>query len=376
MHCAPFLWGDVGARLFILAIFIASEFGIIYFCFIKAFDKGGNSLIFVYVVLPLWVVISLLWLWSYIVTSWLDAGSVKAALLDLKYPTDPTFFHNIQHQYLLQLQYERIKLQQQMQDAGIQTSFDDSQNSQENLNNNTNNQDINQNNEQINETINDFSRNVANDQDDSQSSRYDPLTSFKELQNVPEFFKYVPICPKCGLPKPERTHHCSTCNLCYFRFDHHCPLIGNCVALNNMKAFMLFLFYSCALMFLASISLIVSCILFKSVEISIAVMIAIFSCVVGAACICFGSQYVPMVCQNVTTLEQIGGIDPVTYDRGRRENVQQIFGKNWIFWFLPTRPDLSGFTWAGYNCYIDNNNNPINYTENPSSSNTITSNLV
>nr|CAD7568259.1 unnamed protein product [Timema californicum] len=30
------------------------------------------------------------------------------------------------------------------------------------------------------------------------------------------------ICKKCIAPKPPRTHHCSVCNKCILKMDHHC----------------------------------------------------------------------------------------------------------------------------------------------------------
>ncbi|KAF9506881.1 hypothetical protein BS47DRAFT_1352375 [Hydnum rufescens UP504] len=34
-------------------------------------------------------------------------------------------------------------------------------------------------------------------------------------------------CRKCWAPKPERAHHCSECNRCVLKQDHHCPWLGN-----------------------------------------------------------------------------------------------------------------------------------------------------
>uniref|UniRef100_A0A8C8Z5D9 Palmitoyltransferase n=1 Tax=Prolemur simus TaxID=1328070 RepID=A0A8C8Z5D9_PROSS len=35
----------------------------------------------------------------------------------------------------------------------------------------------------------------------------------------------VSICKKCIYPKPARTHHCSICNRCVLKMDHHCQLL-------------------------------------------------------------------------------------------------------------------------------------------------------
>lgn len=35
----------------------------------------------------------------------------------------------------------------------------------------------------------------------------------------------VSICKKCIAPKPPRTHHCSVCNKCVLKMDHHCRIL-------------------------------------------------------------------------------------------------------------------------------------------------------
>ena len=42
----------------------------------------------------------------------------------------------------------------------------------------------------------------------------------KHYQNLATQY---PICRKCSMNKPPRTHHCSWCDQCILKFDHHCP---------------------------------------------------------------------------------------------------------------------------------------------------------
>lgn len=182
----------------------------------------------------------------------------------------------------------------------------------------------------------------------------DELNSYFEsliqARNLPIFTRgfngNVRFCTKCLVLKPDRAHHCSTCGKCICKMDHHCHWVSNCVAFDNYKFFILFLFYTallCIFVVLTSLKLFTKFWNDNTYPGVLSVFFLVLFCITFAISICaLLSYHLYLLILNMTTLETYQRplfkqyeYDCYKFNLGCKRNLTSVFGENKFHWFLP-----------------------------------------
>ncbi|CAN1828794.1 Protein S-acyltransferase 8 [Linum perenne] len=171
------------------------------------------------------------------------------------------------------------------------------------------------------------------------SERQTPTPRLPRMKEV--FVNGVPVkvkyCETCLLYRPPRCSHCSVCDNCVERFDHHCPWVGQCIGVRNYRYFFLFVSSSALLciyvlaMSAWNMTFIINRhdVLWKAIKESPASVVLIIYCFVflwfvgGLTCF-----HLYLISRNQTTYENFryGAVNRVNvYDRGCLRNFLEVF---------------------------------------------------
>ncbi|CAI2348084.1 unnamed protein product [Caenorhabditis sp. 36 PRJEB53466] len=179
----------------------------------------------------------------------------------------------------------------------------------------------------------------------------------------------IRFCDKCCCIKPDRSHHCSMCEQCVLKFDHHCPWVNNCVNFGNYKYFILFLAYGFIFCLWIGATTLPSFIDFWRHEYDInkkqyesidsvlfrllsqihdvlngrfpLVFLLFLSCMFSLSLSFLFFYHLYLTSKNRTTVESFrapmidGKYAKDAFNHGIRANYREIFGSNPWLWFLP-----------------------------------------
>ncbi|XP_020096593.1 probable protein S-acyltransferase 12 [Ananas comosus] len=154
------------------------------------------------------------------------------------------------------------------------------------------------------------------------------------------------FCTRCQNGKPPRCHHCSVCDRCVLKMDHHCVWVVNCVGARNYKFFLLFLVYTFLETVLDTLALLPHFIGFfgdarkhsgSPSNLAITFLAFVLNLAFSLSLLCFLCMHASLVLSNTTSIEIYEKKKAVAwkYDLGKKKNFEQVFGTNKLLWFLP-----------------------------------------
>lgn len=155
--------------------------------------------------------------------------------------------------------------------------------------------------------------------------QYEPIKRKDQLIYLPR--STARMCGICNAPKPPRTHHCSTCQRCFLKMDHHCVWLDNCVGYGNYKFFYCLLFWAtfmCGFIFGATLEVLIQQLVYDELEgVSVVWLImTILSFALGLSTLMLLGYHTYLISRGMTTIEHME-ITEEREDFKRRERIRR-----------------------------------------------------
>lgn len=207
--------------------------------------------------------------------------------------------------------------------------------------------------------------------DSKEKREYSNLNPFIAQTLEQKSIEKTLCCEVCQTYKPPRCHHCSKCNKCFLKMDHHCIFLDVCIGFHNYKYFIQFLFSNVLLItfFVAVITVDTSKSKLKVTEILVNFIISIAFSIIGLVLIGMTLRHhLFLISNNETTIENLainqylegnhafshvfqeGPISKLVvlndrkklnpYNLGYKNNWKEVFGEKAIDWILPSFSSL------------------------------------
>ncbi|KAM0686202.1 palmitoyltransferase for Vac8p [Conglomerata obtusa] len=191
--------------------------------------------------------------------------------------------------------------------------------------------------------------------------------SISQINHTQKNFNYRE-CQKCRFIKPERAHHCSNCNKCIKKMDHHCFWVGSCINADNLGHFTRFLFFASLATMCVFVLSSLSCLnnmkngIFERYKFifCLEVLFTLFCLVIFILCFLFFVTTLKSVLLNISYIEKIqlenakrsiGQIGNNPYDQGAYNNFKEVMGKGKFLYLFGSSCD--GIHWKKtYDCEL------------------------
>lgn len=154
----------------------------------------------------------------------------------------------------------------------------------------------------------------------------------------------LPKCRRCNIPQPPRSYHCRRCECCFVRHHSHLDMFGICIAIKNLRPFMVLLKW-CEMDMIVCTIIEILLTRVQTLPVLIGFFFSVFYGALAFLFYIFWLDQMSYIKNNLSYSEKQSRIPKYSFDIGQEENIAQVFETGFFRYYIPKRSSMHGFEW-------------------------------